>query len=218
MVEKKQPLFIAVTGGSAAGKTTFCKLLQKELPGRVSIISIDSFYKNPPPKTNIQLYDFDDPNSLDWDYAYKCIKELITNQETDLPVYSFKIHQRLDEREHIKIGDILLIDGLYSIYDSRIKELMNMVIYIHCDDDIRLSRRIKRDINERGRNLESVLFQWDRFVKKAFDIHLKKNMNIADLVIPWYDMEKNEKFSKFFAQSLSNSIETNSLSLSLKPK
>ena len=101
-----------------------------------------------------------------------------------IPVYSFKTHSREPQGELIEPREVIFFEGILALYDARIRNLMNFKIFIHCDDDIRLCRRIVRDVNERGRQVEGVLHQYNRFVKKSFDNYIKPTMNYADIIVP----------------------------------
>lgn len=97
-------------------------------------------------------YNFDDPSSIDFDLIYLHISQLMNRQTVDIPNYCFKTHRRLDTTTRIFPSDIIFFEGIFALCDPRIRDLMTFKIFVHCDDDIRLSRRILRDVTERGRD------------------------------------------------------------------
>lgn len=130
-------------------------------------------------------FDFDHPNSLDFTGMYKCLSELIEGEETKTPVYCFKTHKRLPGQYNLlKTKEIIIFEGILCMHDERIRKLFNLKIFIHCDPDIALARRIRRDINERGRDVTEVLKRYNRFVKKDFDKYVKPQMKYVDFTIP----------------------------------
>ena len=151
----------------------------------ITIISLDNFYKGvDSTKEDPKQYNFDHPDALDFDDAYRALKSLMEGKPTLIPLYNFKKHKREPTGELVEPKEIIFFEGILALYDPRIRNLMNFKIFIHCDDDIRLCRRICRDVNERGRQIEGVLHQYNRFVKKAFDNYIKPTMNYADLIVP----------------------------------
>ena len=115
---------------------------------------------------NAANYDFDSPNALDFDLAYEKIKELLQYKNVDVPVYDFTSHSRIPGKtEVIQAQPIVIFEGIMALYEKRFRDLMDLKIFVMTDDDIRLARRIRRDIAERGRTIEDVLGQYNRFVK-----------------------------------------------------
>ena len=135
---------------------------------------MDNFYKNIYPEDiDPNDYDFDHPRSLDFDYYYKCLNELINKGSTDIPTYSFITNKRLKETEHVKCSKILICEGILILHDKRIRNLFDLKLFIQCDTDIALGRRIIRDIKERGRDVRSVLHRYNKFVKKDFEKYIQ---------------------------------------------
>lgn len=130
-------------------------------------------------------YDFDHPNSLDFNAMYRCLVELIEGDETKTPVYCFKTHKQLPgQYKLLKSKEIIIFEGILCMHDERIRKLFDLKIFIHCDPDIALARRIRRDINERGRDVSEVLKRYNRFVKRDFDKYVKPQMKYVDFTIP----------------------------------
>lgn len=138
-----------------------------------------------PPNVPPEEYDFDHPNSLDFNGMYKCLMELVEGKETHTPVYCFKTHKRLPGRDKLLVPrDIIIFEGILCMHDERIRKLFDLKIFIHCDPDIALARRIRRDINERGRNVIEVLKRYNKYVKRDFDKYVKPQMKYVDFTIP----------------------------------
>ena len=103
-------------------------------------------------------YNFDHPEAIDWDLAYENICQLMRGEKALIPVYSFVTHQRSAEFEEKQPADIILVEGILALYDERIRSKLNYKIFVHCDHDVRLCRRILRDVEQRGRDVEGILF------------------------------------------------------------
>ncbi|EGG21789.1 uridine kinase [Cavenderia fasciculata] len=180
-------LMICIAGGTASGKTTVCEEIIKRLENkRISVICLDSFYR---PLTHDELttvasYNFDHPSAFDWDYATRAIKELKSGNHFNIPTYCFKTHNRLEETTPIADIDVIIFEGILSLYTQEIRDQMDIKIFVDTDSDTRLSRRVLRDIAERGRNLEGVLYQYEKFVKPSFDEYILPTKKYADVIIP----------------------------------
>lgn len=152
-----KPLFIGVTGGTAGGKTTVCDIIAKEFETMCSIVTFDNFYKGltKSEHEDADNYNFDSPNALDFDLCYEKLKQLLQYKDIDIPIYDFATHKRVEgEMTHVKAQPIIIFEGIMSMYESRFRDLMDLKIFVMTDDDVRLARRVKRDIEERGRSIE----------------------------------------------------------------
>jgi len=187
------PFIIGVCGGTASGKTTVCSKIIEHLGldnQRVSIISQDCFYSSLSQESKKKVYsgdyNFDHPDAFDWNLLEETLKELRDGKATKIPTYDFVTHSRKDETYSKTISsiDIILFEGILAFYQPNIRDLMNMKIFVDTDADTRLSRRILRDISERGRDLEGVLVQYQRFVKPSFDDYILPTKKYADVIIP----------------------------------
>ncbi|KAF2069424.1 hypothetical protein CYY_009259 [Polysphondylium violaceum] len=185
----KHPFIIGVTGGTASGKTTVCSEIMKRLGNkRIAIICLDSFYKSLTPKdieaAHDANYNFDHPDAFDWELLQCVLKDLKKGKCAEIPTYCFKSHSRLDETFTIGNADVILFEGILSFYTQALRDQMDIKIFVDTDSDTRLSRRVMRDIAERGRNLENVLCQYEKFVKPAFDDYILPTKKYADVIIP----------------------------------
>ncbi|EGG19083.1 uridine kinase [Cavenderia fasciculata] len=181
----KNPLVIGVCGGSASGKTSVCHEVIKALNVRwVVLLSMDSFYKPITKDQDPANYNFDHPNAFDYDLMIKTIGDLRQGKRTQIPIYDFKTHSRLARQNTVYGADVIILEGILTLYSKELCELMDIKIFIDTDDDVRLCRRLKRDIAERGRTLTSVIEQYNRFVKPSFDDYILPTKKYADIIVP----------------------------------
>ncbi|EGC30484.1 uridine kinase [Dictyostelium purpureum] len=181
----KDPLVIGVCGGSASGKTTVCDKIIANLNVRwVVLLSMDSFYLNLSKEVDPTKYNFDHPNAFDYDLMVKTIKDLRAGKKVSIPMYCFKTHSRLPHKDTVYGADVIILEGILTLYSKELRDLMDIKIFIDTDDDVRLARRLKRDIAERGRTLENVLHQYNTFVKPSFDDYIIPLKKYADIIVP----------------------------------
>ena len=172
---------IGVSGGTASGKTSICLIIQKQLNQQVLIISMDSFYLG---ASNMDNTNFDHPNSFDW----VLLKTILTSikrgdQKVEIPNYCFVTHRRIGSTVIYPTGCVIF-EGILALYDQEVRDLFDIKIFVDTPSDIRLIRRIKRDISERGRSLESILKQYEDTVIPSHDQFIEPTKKYADLIIP----------------------------------
>ncbi|KAG2225156.1 hypothetical protein INT45_009485 [Circinella minor] len=180
---------IGVAGGSASGKTSVAERILKNLNVPwVVIVSMDSFYNVLSPEQSKRAHEnnfnFDHPTSFDYEALYETIYKLKHGKSVNIPIYDFSLHARSDKTTTIYGANVIIFEGIYGLYDKKIRDLMDLKIFVDTDADIRLARRLQRDIAERGRDLEGVLQQYTRFVKPAFDDYIQPTVKHADVIIP----------------------------------
>lgn len=184
-----EPYIIGIAGNSGSGKTSISQKIIHELnqPWTV-LLSFDNFYKPLQPEESIKAFnnewDFDTPASLDLDLLVETVKNLKRGRKTEIPVYSFAKHARTDKKTTIYGANVIIIEGIYALYDQRLLDLMDIKIYVDTDLDICLARRLTRDILYRGRDLGGAMKQWETFVKPNAVRYVNPTMNNADLIIP----------------------------------
>ncbi|KAI4348301.1 hypothetical protein L6164_009037 [Bauhinia variegata] len=193
------PFVIGVSGGTASGKTTVCDMIIQQLHDhRVVLVNQDSFYRGLTPEELLRVheYNFDHPDSdsytllfildaFDTEQLLECTRQLIAGHSVQVPVYDFKKHQRSsDSFRQVNASDVIILEGILVFHDQRVRDLMNMKIFVDTDADVRLARRIRRDTVERGRDINSVLEQYAKFVKPAFDDFILPSKKYADVIIP----------------------------------
>lgn len=181
---------VGIAGGSASGKTSVARSILKSLPNVpwVAIVSQDAYYKSLTPEQS-QLafqdsYDFDHPNAFDYDILKKCINDLRHGRAVEIPVYSFVQHQRTSETNYLYGPAVLIVEGIFVLHDPEIRKLLDLKVFVQADSDLMLARRIKRDIIERGRSVSSILDQYLRYVKPAFDNFVSVTAKNADMIVP----------------------------------
>lgn len=154
---------IAICGGSGSGKTTFTDKVRKEVSEDISVVHMDSYYLPELPKelkaSNGQP-NFDHPNAFDWKLLIKHLRNLKNGKSIQSPLYDFKKNSRLKKTETIKPSSVILFEGIFSLYDEDIRKLCDITAFLHVEADIRFIRRLHRDVEERGRSLDSVITQY----------------------------------------------------------
>ncbi|CAD6224316.1 unnamed protein product [Miscanthus lutarioriparius] len=177
-----------VSGGTASGKTTVCDMIIQQLHDhRVVLVNQDSFYRGltAEESAHAQDYNFDHPDAFDTEQLLDCMGQLKRAQPVNVPIYDFKKHRRCSGSfRKVNASDVIILEGILVFHDQRVRNLMDMKIFVDTDADIRLARRIRRDTVERGRDISSVLDQYGRFVKPAFDDFVLPSKKYADVIIP----------------------------------
>ena len=179
-------LVIGIAGGSGSGKTTLMKRLVERFGNNVSVLSHDNYYKRHDELTYEQraVLNYDEPNALDTSLLVYQLDQLRHGVAIDCPVYDFTQHNRSDETIHIEPEKVIIVEGIMIFVDPDLRKLMDIKIFVDTDADIRLCRRIKRDVTKRGRSLESVLNQYKQTVKPMHEMYVEPSKKFADLVVP----------------------------------
>ena len=183
----QKPILIIVAGGSASGKTTVVdKIINGLHSVDVTVIRHDDYYKDQTHLTMDQRVqtNYDHPNSLDNDLLIKDLKELLNGQPINKPLYDFVCHNRSDKYETIYPTKVIILEGILVLQDPRVRELGDIKVFVESDDDIRFIRRLKRDIEERGRTIDSVITQYLTTVKPMYYQFVKPSKRFADIIIP----------------------------------
>ena len=181
------PFLIGICGGSASGKTTAASYITRFVGEENCLLfSLDNYFFGPndEERKNIQDYNFDRPEALDLDLAYKHLLELKEGKTIEMPVYSFNISKRLDYTRQVSPKKVIIFEGIFTFHEKRMRDLMDIKLFFDLDSDIRLTRRIARDISDRSRQIDTVFERYFRFVKPAFDLYILPTKKYADFVIP----------------------------------
>ena len=180
-------VLIGIAGGSASGKTLVAERVTEELGSRkVFIIKQDSYYRDlrPLPLEERQKQNFDHPDAFDRELLYQHLRVLLEGGAIEMPVYDFRRHLRLKRTVRVGGCQILIVEGILILDDPLLRALMDIKVYIDTDADIRLIRRIRRDVTARGRTLESVLAQYDSSVRPMHLQFVEPSKRYADVIIP----------------------------------
>ncbi|MDC1324438.1 uridine kinase [Flavobacteriaceae bacterium] len=180
-------LIIGIGGGTGSGKTTVVNQILSEFPtGEVQVISQDSYYKD----TSHLLFEerckinFDHPNSIDFELLESHLKTLQKGENVNQPVYSFKTHNRTNEITITEPKKVVIVEGILILSNTELRSLFDIKIFVHADSDERLMRRLKRDIAERGRDLDEVLERYQSTLKPMHQQFIEPMKAFADIIIP----------------------------------
>jgi len=182
-----RPLTIGIAGGTGSGKTTVAKkIAQKIGTDKVIILEHDSYYKDISQfgGKKAEEINFDHPDALDTKLLIEHVKKLKNYQSVDIPIYDFTTYRRLEQTRHIEPKDVIVIEGILVFVEKELRDLMDIKIFVDTDADERVLRRIKRDIIERGRSLESVINQYISTVKPSHLEFVEPSKRWADVIIP----------------------------------
>ncbi|ACG62037.1 TPA: uridine kinase [Streptococcus equi subsp. zooepidemicus] len=183
----KKPIIIGVTGGSGGGKTSVSRAILNSFPNaRIAMIQHDSYYKD---QSHISFEErvktnYDHPLAFDTDFMIQQLKELLAGRPVDIPIYDYKEHTRSNRTFRQEPQDVIIVEGILVLEDERLRELMDIKLFVDTDDDIRIIRRIQRDMVERGRSLESIIEQYTSVVKPMYHQFIEPSKRYADIVIP----------------------------------
>lgn len=187
MVQKHHPLVIGIAGGSGSGKTTVAQeILNRVGAARISFLQHDSYYKDLsglPPAQRVAV-NFDHPNSLETELLIQHIEMLKNGEQVDVPVYDFATHSRTEKTFNVIPRGVILVEGILIFAEARLRELFDVKIFVDTDGDIRFIRRMKRDIEERGRTTENVVQQYLSTVRPMHLEFVEPSKRYADVIIP----------------------------------
>jgi len=181
------PLVIGIAGGSGSGKTTVAQeILQRVGPDRIAYIQHDSYYKDLtglPPAQRIEV-NFDHPNSLETELLICHVERLKDGQTIEVPIYDFSTHSRTEKTFKVNPRGVIIVEGILIFTDASLRTLFDVKIFVDTDADIRLIRRLQRDITERGRTAESVIKQYQSTVRPMHLEFVEPSKRYADVIIP----------------------------------
>lgn len=182
-----KPLIIAIAGGSASGKSTVVEEIVASLKSvEITVICHDDYYKDQSHMTMEERVktNYDHPSSLDNELFVSHLKTLIKGESIKKPQYDFVNHTRKRKTVEVKPTKIIIIEGILVLEEKQIRDLSDVKIFVKCDEDVRFIRRLKRDIEERGRTLDAVVNQYLATVKPMFNKYVNPSSRYADLIIP----------------------------------
>ena len=179
-------LVIGIAGGSGSGKTTLLKNIIATFGPAITVISHDNYYKRHDEMTYEERckLNYDEPDALETELMVQQLAQLRRGEEILCPVYDFTVHNRSDETILIKPERVIIVEGILIFENKELRDLMDIKIFVDTDADIRICRRIKRDVNKRGRSLESVILQYQETVKPMHEKYVEPSKKYADIVVP----------------------------------
>jgi uridine kinase len=186
-MNRVRPVIIGVAGGTGSGKTTVSQAIRDAVgEERIAYIMHDSYYREVShlPKEARARLNFDHPNSLETPLLIEHLRLLLDNIPVEVPIYDFTTHGRTGETENVYPHPVILVEGILIFAEPELRPLFDVKLFVDTDDDIRFIRRMRRDISERGRDLESVVEQWLSTVKPMHDEFVEPSKRWADIIIP----------------------------------
>jgi len=183
----KKPVIIGVAGGSGSGKTSVSKMIVDSFVNHsIILIQHDSYYKDQSKLTFEERLktNYDHPMAFETELLLKHIRDLLAYKAIEIPVYDYAAHTRSTEVIHQEPRDVIILEGILILEDKKLRDLMDIKVYVDTDDDVRIIRRIRRDIIERGRSLDSVTDQYLNYVKPAHHQFVEPSKRYADVIIP----------------------------------
>ncbi len=180
-------LIIGIAGGTGSGKTTVVRKIIESLGnGQVALIPLDSYYKDSSnvPAEKRQQINFDHPSAFDWDLFREQIAALRSGKSIEQPIYSMITCTRQAETIHVEPCEVIIIEGIMALYDEKVREMMDIKVFVDADSDERLIRLIERDVIERNRTAQAVMERYTRVLKPMHQQFIEPTKSYADLIIP----------------------------------
>ena len=183
----KKNIIIGIAGGSGSGKTSVAKALVKDmhLNGTV-IIEQDWYYKDLAhlPQEERMKWNFDHPDSVEFDLLVSDLKKMLNSETVDVPQYNYVTHSRAKETLTILPQKVIIVEGIMVLYEPKLRDLLDIKIFVDTDADIRFIRRLKRDIYERGRAIDNVINQYMKTVRPMHETFVEPSKRFADIIVP----------------------------------
>ncbi len=182
----KDVLVIGIAGGSGSGKTTLARNISEYFADRISILRHDDYYKSQDsiPMAERVKTNYDHPHAFDTELLLSHLDALRRGEDVDSPIYDYSIHTRSKDTRHVKACPVILLEGILILENEAVRERLDMKIFVDTDADVRIVRRILRDVKKRGRTLESVTKQYLTTVKPMHEAFVEPSKRYADIIIP----------------------------------
>ena len=179
---------IGIAGGTGSGKTTVVRRIAKALPPHcAAVVPLDSYYNDTTDLTPEEraAINFDHPDAFDWKLLTEHIKKLKNGESIEQPTYSYIESNRQKETIHVEPKPVIIIEGIMALHHKKLRDMMDLKIFVDTDDDVRLIRNIRRDVVERGRTVDMVLDRYEKVLKPMHEQFIEPTKKFADLIIPW---------------------------------
>ena len=182
----KKPIIIGIAGGTASGKTSIANSIRQEFQSKSTILKHDNYYRNFSDMSFEERcnLNYDHPNTYETSLLIKHLKELKLNTPIETPIYSFEEHLRTERTKKLLPTPIIIVEGILVFENSKLRNLMDIKIFVDTDADVRILRRIERDMNERGRDLSSIMQQYRDTVRPMHIEFVEPSKRFADVIIP----------------------------------
>ncbi len=179
-------IVIGIAGGTGSGKSTMIKKIKEEFNDEITMLSHDFYYKRHDELTleERNKLNYDHPDSMETSLMIEHIRDLVAGKTIRRPVYDFTIHNRVDETVEVKPSKVIIVEGILIFENKELRDLFDIKVFVDTDADVRILRRILRDVNERGRTLESVVTQYLTTVKLMHEEFVEPSKKYADIIIP----------------------------------
>ena len=183
---ERSPYAIGIAGGTGAGKTTVARELTENVGEAVTMIPLDNYYED---LSHLDFEErrevnYDHPDAFEWELLQEQLATLVSGEPVEMPQYDFERHTRKPERVTIEPSAVIVLEGILVLYDEAVTDLLDLKVYVETDADVRILRRIRRDVVERGRDLEGVIDQYLSTVKPMHEQFVEPTKKRADLIIP----------------------------------
>ena len=178
---------IGVAGGTGSGKTTVVKKIVEALPPHyVAVVPLDSYYNDTSDMTDTErkAINFDHPDAFDWELLNKHVRQLKAGEAVEQPTYSYILSNRLPETVHVEPKPVILIEGIMTLVNKELRDMMDIRIFVDTDSDERLIRNIQRDVVERGRTVDMVIDRYLKVLKPMHEQFIEPSKKYADIIIP----------------------------------
>ena len=182
-----RPYLIGVAGGSNSGKTTIASRLAEMIgPDHLSLVKLDSYYveRRDEPLEQRAAANYDHPDAFDWDLLNDHLAALTAGASVEVPVYDYTTHARSDRCETVAAGRVVVVEGILVLWEPRLRERFDLKIFVDTPADLRLIRRLRRDVAERGRTPESILDQYLTTVRPSHERFIEPSKRYADVIVP----------------------------------
>ena len=179
-------LFIGIAGGSGSGKTTLAERLAEHFGDRLSLLRHDDYYKAQSSLTLEEraTLNFDHPDAFDTDLLIQHLDELRTGRDIDCPIYNYSLHDRDSATRRVSATEVIVLEGILIFENPELLRRLDIKIFVDTDADVRILRRLKRDVSERGRSMDSVISQYFATVKPMHEAFVEPSKRNADIIVP----------------------------------
>ena len=186
MIVQRKPLIIGIAGGSGSGKTTLAERIASHFGDRVATLRHDDYYKAQSSLTLAEraTLNYDHPDAFETDLLVSHLSSLAKGEAVDAPVYDYTIHDRSEKTRRVEARDVILLEGILILANEELRALLDIKLFVDTDADVRILRRITRDVKGRGRSLDSVIGQYLATVKPMHEAFVEPSKKYADVIVP----------------------------------